>query len=111
MEPPFPPLVPLDFPAGITEQSLLVRVRRRLDEGVSICVLSPTEVESRGGYFFHFRASGDEIELFDFRKNSLLKLPSVGSLVAFINHCSGVQFDEQCWAQSREVNLRADGER
>jgi len=87
---------------------MLREIRTRAREGVSICVRMNTGVDDRGGYFFHIRQVEDAFDLINFERHTLHQFESVEALTAFVNHATGLQYNEQAWQLARALNLRTD---
>jgi hypothetical protein len=101
--PPFPPVVVIDKNEPITQADVDLMLAER-PHGVSICLRYAHGGTTRGGYFFHFQPSANEtgqLSLYDFEKLHVVNL-SPTALVAFINHCTGRQFDVLCESQPLE---------
>lgn len=108
--PPFPPVITFDADRKFTLHDLRDLLGKR-PNGVSVCIRHSEGPRCRGGYFFHFAPkmkSPDEIELYDFEKILVWTFRPQG-LVAFINHCTGRQFDEQSFVLSQtQLNFLSD---
>lgn len=94
-DPPFPPVVLINKSDLFTTGDLTKVLSQRPD-GVSLCLRYADGPPKRGGYFFHFKLSGQstgDLSLYDFEKRHVVDL-APAALVAFINHCTGRQFDE-----------------
>jgi hypothetical protein len=109
---PFPPVVLFDEDRNLSLADLL-RIARRRPTGVTICVRYPDGPPNRGGYFFHFVATSQELtkfNIFNF-ENRFVKELSAQELVCFINHCTGRQFDENAFILCQtELNFLKDEE-
>ena len=109
---PFPPLVKLDTSDPVMPDRLTELLKTRQD-GASICIRSATGHPNRGGYFFHVRPHDDTLarwDIFNFEKIYVADLP-LDKLTAFINHCSGLAFDEEAFQLCQTViNFRLDPE-
>jgi hypothetical protein len=107
---PFPPLALIDTDSPI-ELPTITELLDQRHQGVSLCVRSATGAQYRGGYFFHFRpidSTMANFEVFNFEKISVVTLPVTG-LLAFINHCSGLAFDQASFDLCQTtVNFRLD---
>ena len=79
--------------------------------GVSICVRSLNGPEDRGGYFFHVRPkTGNQpgCELVNFERLVAASF-DVENLAVFINHCTGLAFDEASFQLCQTtINFRLD---
>jgi hypothetical protein len=107
---PFPPLQRLDTDTPVTEE----QVSSLLDhspKGVSVCVRSVTGHQNRGGYFFHFRVLATDphrVEILNFERLVAASIERE-KLARFINHCSGLQFDQEMFEVCQSViNFRLD---
>lgn len=105
---PFPPiqLVDQDEPIRIDKLRRLLGSRSK---GISICVRYASGPKKRGGYFFHLccaKAPDGEWEIRDFT-GRLVETVDIEFLCRFINHCTGRQFDQECFEfVTHSVNLR-----
>ncbi len=109
---PFPPLVKLDTDDPVKAEMLSELLKDR-HSGASICVRSATGHINRGGYFFHVRPHDATLarwDIFNFEKIYVADLP-LNELTTFINHCSGLAFDEAAFQLCQTViNFRLDPE-
>ena len=109
---PFPPLVKVSASEPLTVH----QVHKLLADhpsGVSFCVRSGKGHRSRGGYFFHLKPIDEacsECEVYSFEKTLVAKLP-LDMVTVFVNHCSGLAFDDWAFGFCQSVvNLRLDPE-
>ena len=107
---PFPPLLILESDGPITWGWLEPQIRSRLGDGVSLCIISSEGVINRGGYFFHLRQGVEGFAFRTFDRENVLTFGTGEECVAFMNHVSGKQYDEDMWAKCQSVNLRSDKE-
>jgi hypothetical protein len=109
---PFPPVLLFDENRSFTLDDLH-RITQRRKKGASICIRYPEGPDKRGGYFFHFAPKAgavDEFKVYDFEKRLVATFPA-GSLIAFINHCTGRKFDEASFILCQtELNFLKDEE-
>lgn len=105
---PYPPLVVIESDGPITWDDLYSRIHGRLEEGVSVCLITSHGRENRGGYFFHMKGSPERIEFSTFDRTSVCSLPGGTSCALFINHVSGREFNQEMWEVCEKVNLRSD---
>jgi hypothetical protein len=109
-EAPFPPVVIVDTASPISSEQLIETLRDRPD-GVTICVRSDTGHENRGGYFFHLKPTDDTLsdcEIHNFEQILVATLP-LDKATAFVNHCTGLAFDEWSFQFCQSVvNFRLD---
>lgn len=107
---PFPPVVRVDVATPVSLEQLSEILRERLD-GVTICVRSATGHKDRGGYFFHLKPTDGSLEsckIYNFEKILVATLP-LDKTTAFVNHCSGLAFDEESFLFCQTVvNFRLD---
>jgi len=111
-KPPFPPLLIVDTSEPLTTDAISGLLTRRLN-GASICVRQAEGDPKRGGYFFHLvprNAAVEECEVYNF-EGTLVATLSVDQVVKFMNHCSGLQFDDWAFSFSNSVvNFKLDPE-
>lgn len=107
---PFHTVVRLDTntPVSINQ---VKDILRNYPDGVSLCVRSAEGHPDRGGYFFHLLLTSNDLsqcELYNFEKTLVATL-AVEQITLFINHCSGLDFNEWVlqFCQS-VVNFRLD---
>lgn len=107
---PFPPLVRINTSTPITETQMRDLLQNR-PEGISFCVRRSDGVPLRGGYFFHVRPGGDDFSacgIFNFER-LLAGTLAIEELTAFINHCSGLKFNDEAFALCQtQINFRLD---
>ncbi|MEH2416345.1 hypothetical protein [Nostoc sp.] len=107
---PFPPVVSMDTdtPISIDQVSNILRERQK---GASICIRSTHGHTNRGGYFFHVLPTDSHLskcELYNFEKTLVATLP-VEQITLFMNHCSGLEFNEWVFQFCQSVvNFRLD---
>ena len=110
---PFPPLEKINADTPIVEAAVAELLKRR-PKGISICIRNPQGHRNRGGYFFHIAKSETHdnlFQVFDFEK-TLVKEFELAPLTRFINHCTGLAFDEEMFNMcQREINFRLDPQR
>lgn len=110
VEAPFPPVTTIDTDGLITATDAENLLSAR-PGGVSLCVRFADGPNNRGGYFFHFRPSDrtpGELLLCEMDGSYLVEL-ALPALVAFINHCTGRQFDEESFDLCQlSLNFRTD---
>ncbi len=58
------------------------------------------------GYLFHVRRSRTGFDIFSYTGDKLWTFPSLEKLTNFVNHVSGLRFDEDCWRLSDDLNKR-----
>jgi len=99
-------LIPKDNPISWMDiESLLLN---QIKDGVSICLLSESGHENRGGYFFHIKKINDHFIFSTFDRDNVLELQSGEEVAEFINHVSGRSYSERMWRESQYINLRPD---
>ena len=106
---PFPPVRLIDQDAPVTAAQL-DEILQHAGAGVSLCVRYGKGHSNRGGYFFHARPSDDHRgwTLLDFERHAIA-IVEADFLRRFINHCTGREFDNECFEFARNVvNLRSD---
>ncbi len=107
---PFPPMERVDTDTPIEPEALEAILLDR-PNGVSICVRSLNGPEDRGGFFFHIRPKPDNqpaYELVNFEKLVAASF-DVENLAVFMNHCSGLAFDEASFQLCQTtINFRLD---
>ncbi|MDZ8184232.1 MAG: hypothetical protein RMX96_05130 [Nostoc sp. ChiSLP02] len=107
---PFPPVIIMDTdtPVSINQVSNILRERPK---GASICIRSTQGHTNRGGYFFHILPIESDLskcELYNFEKMLVATLP-VEQIILFINHCSGLEFNDWVFQFCQSVvNFRLD---
>ena len=107
---PFPPLVVVPAPGVVTWEWFEEQVGARLQDGVSVCLVSKLGDDLRGGYFFHVRLLEDGFEFLDFEGRRYVLFPDAWECTTFINHVTGRVYDEEMWVRCRQLNLRLDDE-
>ena len=108
---PFPPVILFDEDRQFTGEDL-EHIAQERPRGASICIRYPEGPAKRGGYFFHFtrRSNSNQFDIVDF-EGRLVKTFEAASLLAFINHCTGRQFDEASFILCQtELNFLQDAE-
>lgn len=75
--------------------------------GLTLEVVSPG-IEA--GYLFHIKITDEGYVLLSYRGDSLTNFARVESLIQFINHVSGLRFDEGSWRISDNLNRRREVE-
>jgi hypothetical protein len=109
-EAPFPPVVKVETAEPIAVEQLSKLLQGR-PNGVTLCVRSLTGHENRGGYFFHLKPTDktlSECEVYNFEKILVATLP-LDKVVDFVNHCTGLAFDEWAYQFCQSVvNFRLD---
>lgn len=108
-DPPFPPVEVIDKNDLFTRADLDSILSKR-PNGATICLRYEDGPHERGGYFFHFSPSKDvgKFTIYDFEKRPVKDF-SPEALVAFINHCSGRQFDNPSFILCQtELNFLKD---
>lgn len=76
--------------------------------GVSLCIRSVEGHPDRGGYFFHVEQSEQEFIVRDFERHEV-KSFDLATLVRFINHVSGREFDHDMFLLCQaEINFKED---
>lgn len=107
---PFPPVVSVDTDTPVSIDQVSNILRQRLN-GASICIRSREGHTNRGGYFFHVLPTNSDLsecKLYNFEK-TLVDTLSVEKITAFINHCSGLEFNEWAFQFCQSVvNFRLD---
>lgn len=107
---PFPPVVRIDTdtPVAVDQVSAIVKDRQN---GITLCIRSAKGHPNRGGYFFHVIPKDNDLnkcELYNFEKTLVATLP-VEQMTFFINHCSGLDFNEWAFQFCQSVvNFRLD---
>lgn len=108
---PYPPLAILACTGCVSWAELQRAVGPQLRRGVSLCLISPSGPQDRGGYFFHVRSEDDHQFVFStFDRRDVCTVVGTAQCAAFINHVSGRRYDEAMWLLSQRVNLRNDQE-
>ena len=107
---PFPPIVRIDTDTPVVINQLADIFKER-PNGVTLCIRSAEGHPHRGGYFFHILPIDNDLskcELYNFEKMLVATLP-VEQMTLFINHCSGLDFNEWAFQFCQSVvNFRLD---
>lgn len=99
----------LDTAIPLTES----RIEQFLDgkRGVTLLVRSAKGAQKRGGYFFCIARNEDGTFSLDTMEQTHVADFSLGDLTRFVNHASGLQFDEPMLQYcQRNINFRTDEE-
>lgn len=107
---PFSPVVSIDTDTPIVEDQV-VNIFKKYPKGVTLCIRSSEGHANRGGYFFHVLPVDDDLskcELYNIEKTLVATL-AVKYIILFINHCSGLDFNEWAFQFCQAVvNFRLD---
>lgn len=107
---PFPPVVRIDTDTPIAVNQVANIFKKHIN-GVTLCIRSAEGHANRGGYFFHVLPIDHDLskcELYNFEKILVASLP-VEQMTFFINHCSGLEFNEWAFQFCQSVvNFRLD---
>jgi len=108
---PFAPVVRIEVSEPLSIDQLSPMLAER-PGGVTICIRSDQGHVNRGGYYFHIKPDEEfqSFTIYNFEKIHVASL-SIEQLVAFVNHCTGLAFNDWAFQFCQSVvNFRLDPE-
>ena len=101
------PLITIDTNTPINQEQFMNLFDT--DDGITLCIRSKNGHEKRGGYYFCIYKNNDNCFSLETMEQVLVRDFSQNDIIKFINHASGLCFDEEILQYCQnEVNFRAD---
>lgn len=88
----------------LTEEQIAVHLASGPEAATINVVLGRVDA----GYLFHIERSGGTYTLRSYSGEALTSFEDIESLTRFLNHASGLEFDEDSWRRSEELNRRIE---